>query len=137
MPKSFRLCPKRARQLVSTRSVSKSNRTNSTSAVVIHEAFLTFWSERACAAQHWGGRGQDCAIETRQSISCMDIRVTARVGVLVAIGNACKRPFDSLLIMKWWRLRNNLGKSGERWSGLVVRWAWRTWRKWGLGDNLL
>lgn len=84
-----------------------------------------------------GGRGQDCAIETRQSISCMDIRVTARVGVLVAIGNACKRPFDSLLIMKWWRLRNNLGKSGERWSGLVVRWAWRTWRKWGLGDNLL
>jgi hypothetical protein len=84
-----------------------------------------------------GGRGQDCAIETRQSISCMDIRVTARVGVLAAIGNACKRPFDGLLTMKWWRLRNNLGKSGERWSGLAVRWAWRTWRKWRLGDNLL
>jgi hypothetical protein len=43
----------------------------------------------------------DCAIETRQSISCMDIRVTARVGVLAAIGNACKQPFDGLLIMKW------------------------------------
>lgn len=50
--KAFACAPKRARQLVSTRSVSKSNRTNSTSAVVIHEAFLTFWSEGACAAQH-------------------------------------------------------------------------------------
>ena len=60
----------------------------------------------------------DCAIETRQSISCMDIRVTARVGGLAAIGNACKRPFDGLLITKWWRLRTILGsrgKGGEDW----------------------
>ena len=43
----------------------------------------------------------------------MDIKVTARVGVLAAIGNACRRPFDGLLIMKWWRLRTILGSWGN------------------------
>ena len=44
----------------------------------------------------------------------MDIKVTAKVGVLAAIGNACKRPFDGLLIMKMVAFENNLGKSGKR-----------------------
>jgi hypothetical protein len=42
-----------------------------------------------------------------------DIRVTARVGVLAAIGNACKRPFDGLLITKMVAFENNFGKSGK------------------------
>ena len=49
-----------------------------------------------------------------KSINFMhDFNVTARVGVLAAIGNACKRPFDGLLIMKWWRLRTILGSRGN------------------------
>jgi hypothetical protein len=67
----------------------------------------------------------------------MDIRVTARVGGLAAIGNACKRPFDDLLITKMVAFENNLGKSGERWLGLAMRRAWQILEKWRTPDNLL
>jgi hypothetical protein len=65
-----------------------------------------------------------------------DIKVTARVGVLAAIGNACKRPFDGLLIMKWWRLKTILGSRGT-----VVRIGPEVGladlEKWRTSDNLL
>jgi hypothetical protein len=66
-----------------------------------------------------------------------DINVTARVGVLAAIGNACKRPFDGLLITKMVAFENNLGKSVETGRGLALRWAWRILEKWRTPDNLL
>ena len=75
--------------------------------------------------------GQSRLCNRNTSINFMhDINVTARVGVLAAIGKCLlatvRWPPDNEMVA----FENNLGKLGETWRGLALRWAWRIPEKW-------